>query len=109
MAWIVGEGIIIYRTIKKYKAPPGPGQLVWSSGIFVLLALLAESEKARTLATVTAWGFDIAAFMNLYKPVTEPQPKITWPPPTLPPNVILPARHTEKSGTVAPPVKEQNF
>lgn len=65
MAWLVGEGIIIYRSVKEQKAPPGPGQLLLSSGVFVLLGLLAESPKARTLAITLAWGFDIAAFMNI--------------------------------------------
>jgi hypothetical protein len=72
LAWLVGEGIMVYRTYKKYHAPPGPGQLIWSSGLFVLLALVAESEKARPVATAAAWGFDIAAFLNLYPPVTGP-------------------------------------
>lgn len=90
MAWLVGEGIITYRTVKKFHAPPNPGQLVYTSGVFVLLALLAQSERARSLATLTAWGFDIAAFLNLYKPVTEPTPKVSWPPPELPDTVIFP-------------------
>lgn len=64
-AWLVAEGIVAYRSIKIQKAPPGPGQLLLSSGVFVALALLAESEKARPLATTLAWGFVIAAFMNV--------------------------------------------
>lgn len=72
MAWLVGEGIIIYRSVKKTHAPPGPGQLILSSGVFVLLALVAESERARGIATLAAWGFDIAAFLNLFPPVTGP-------------------------------------
>jgi hypothetical protein len=70
MAWLIGEGIISYRAIKKTKAPPVPGALLASSGLFALLALLAESDAARPLATVLAYGFDVAAFMNLYPPVT---------------------------------------
>lgn len=70
LAWLVGEGIIIYRSVKVQKAPPGPGQLMFTSGLFVLLALLAESEKARPLATTLAWGYDIAAYMNLFPNVT---------------------------------------
>jgi hypothetical protein len=38
----------------------------------VLLALLAQAEQARFLATALAWGFDAAAFMNLFPPVTAP-------------------------------------
>lgn len=69
-AWIVGEGIIIYRSVKVQKAPPGPGQLMFTSGLFVLLALLAESERGRPVATALAWGYDIAAYMNLFPNVT---------------------------------------
>jgi hypothetical protein len=65
MAWLVGEGIIIYRSVKVQKCPPGPGQLLLTSGVFVLLGLLAEAPSARPLAVTLAWGFDIAAFMNL--------------------------------------------
>jgi len=93
-AWMIGEGIIIYRSVKKRHIPPGPGELLYSSGLFVLLALLAEARNARFLATALAYGFDIAAFMNLFPPVTgektiEPPAK-GWPPSLLPPTQILP-------------------
>jgi uncharacterized membrane protein YgcG len=91
MAWLVGEGIISYRTVKEQHAPPGPGQLLWSSGVFVLLALLAESPKARPLAVTLAWGFDIAAMLNLFSVGTAKMGVSHWPPDTLPPNVIFPS------------------
>lgn len=91
MAWLVGEGIIIYRSVKEQKAPPGPGQLLLSSGVFVLLGLLAESEAARPLAVTLAWGFDIAAFMNV---AGVGSPKGTsnpvWPPAKVGDDVIIP-------------------
>jgi len=98
MAWLVGEGIIIYRSIKVQKAPPGPGQLLLSSGVFVLLALLAEAEQARPLATTLAWGFDIAAFMNIagLAPKAAEGQAGKWPPDKLSEEVILP-------GTPVPP------
>ena len=65
LAWAVGEGIIIYRAVRKTHAPPMPGALLASSGLFVMLALLAEADRARFLAGALAWGFDVAAFMNL--------------------------------------------
>lgn len=71
VAWLVGEGILVYRSVRKNHAPPVPGALLATSGLFVLLALLAEAERARFLATALAWGFDVAAFMNLYPPVTS--------------------------------------
>jgi len=97
-AWLVGEGIIIYRSVKNQKAPPGPGQLLLSSGVFVVLALLGESQQASKLALTLAWGFDIAALMNLWgtggpKPdKSGPQAKkaILWPPPKAPDTVIIP-------------------
>jgi|SRR5215472_18430295 len=64
-AWAVGEGIVIYRAWKRRKAPPMPGQLLATSALFVMLALLAESDRARGLAVALAWGFDLAAFLNL--------------------------------------------
>jgi hypothetical protein len=90
MAWLVGEGIIIYRSVKNQKAPPGPGQLLLSSGVFVLLGLLAESEKARPLAVTLAWGFDIAAFMNLFGTGTPKSSGGSWPPPQAAATIIIP-------------------
>ena len=71
MAWAVGEGIIIYRAVRKKHAPPMPGQLLASSGLFVMLALLADAGPgARGMAAALAWGFDAAAFLNLWPSVT---------------------------------------
>lgn len=104
-AWLIGEGIIVYRSVKQRHIPPGPGELLYSSGLFVLLALLAEARQARFLATALAYGFDIAAFMNLFPPVTGPSPEKGataptkgWPPSELPPTQILPGT---PQGTVA--------
>jgi hypothetical protein len=71
LAWAVGEGLVIWRQIKVNHAPPIPGALLATSGLFVLLALLAQAEKARFLATALAWGFDAAAFMNVFPAVTN--------------------------------------
>ncbi len=103
MAWLVGEGIIVYRSAKIAKAPPGPGQLLVTSGVFVLLGLLAEAgDGGRRLATTLAVGFDIAAFMTL-RPgnIGDAVGSVTgvalsknvgnWPPPKAPDTVILPA------------------
>jgi hypothetical protein len=70
--WLIGEGIIVYRQVRQNHAPPMPGSLIASSGLFALLALLAEADQARTLAVMLAAGFDVAAFMNLFPPVTNP-------------------------------------
>jgi hypothetical protein len=109
LAWLVGEGIIIYRSVKVQKAPPGPGQLLFTSGLFVLLALLAESEKARPLATTVAWGYDIAAYMNLFPSVTTGgagnQGLGKWPPTLAGNTVIIPdgkTGHNEPTSGPAP-------
>lgn len=106
-AWLVGEGIIIYRSVKNQKIPPGPGQLLISSGIFVLLGLLAESPKARPLAVTLAWGFDIAAFMNLFGTggTTTPS-KVTWPPALASNAVVFPNGTGTASGQVAGVVQQ---
>lgn len=70
LAWAVGEGIIIYRSVRKKHAPPMPGQLLASSGLFVLLGLLAQAQSARLLAASIAWGFDLAAYLNLAPSLT---------------------------------------
>lgn len=69
-AWLLGESIIVYRGIRTTHAPPVPGALLASSALFALLALAAESESARPLATAVAWGLDLAAVLNLWPPVT---------------------------------------
>jgi hypothetical protein len=95
MAWLVGEGIIIYRSVKVQKAPPGPGQLALTSGLFIGLALLAEMGQARTIATMLAWGVDLAAFMKLSQDAKKaPESSVTkkplWPPAEAPNNTVFP-------------------
>lgn len=64
LAWLVAEGIISYRTVKLQHRPPLPGQLLASSGLFVLLAMLEGPQPQ--LARLLAWGLDIAAVLNLF-------------------------------------------
>lgn len=113
-AWLVGEGIIVYRSVKQNRIPPGPGQLLLSTGVFAILGLLATSQKFRTMATVLAWGFDVAAFLNLFANPPKPT-SANWPPPTLPDTVIFPGTNPDTSspnrnlapgpstGTLVPP------
>jgi hypothetical protein len=69
LAWLAGEGIIIYRAWKRTHAPPMPGELLIVSGLFVGLALIGEiSDDAARFATLMGAGLDIAAFMNLLTP-----------------------------------------
>ncbi len=89
LAWLVGEGIIVYRNVKVNKCPPGPGQLLVTSGMYVMLALLAEVNQARYLATALAWGFNTAAFMKLYDPVEKGNAG-QWPPTFMPNDIVFP-------------------
>ncbi len=77
LAWMVGEGLMIYNDVTKAGHPPYPGDLLSTSGLFILLALLAE--KYSGLAATLAWGFDAAAFMVLFSnkaaaPKSAPKP-----------------------------------
>lgn len=65
LAWLVGEGIIFYRSYKNDHRPPMPGQLLASTGLFAVLGVVARNPQGSFLAGAMAWGFDIAAFMNI--------------------------------------------
>jgi hypothetical protein len=70
LAWLIGEGIIIWRSVGRNHRPPVPGELLASSALFALLALLAEYQPARTTATLIAFGVDLAAWLQA--PVITP-------------------------------------
>lgn len=65
LAWLIGEGLMIYNDVTRNKRPPLPADLLSTSGLFVLLALLGESQPK--LASTLAWGFDAAAFLVLWE------------------------------------------
>jgi hypothetical protein len=64
LAWLIGETIIVWRSVAKNHRPPMPGELLGSSVFFALLAMLAEYPPARTTATLMAFGVDIAAWLQ---------------------------------------------
>src|SRR5207244_10723564 len=64
LAWLIGEGIVTWRWAKA-GAPPTPGALAAASGFSVLLAIVPESPPARAAATLTAYGIDIAALLQV--------------------------------------------
>lgn len=64
LAWLIGEGIIVYRSVAREHHAPVPGTLLASSGFFALLALLAEYRPARPAATLLAFGIVIAAWLQ---------------------------------------------
>lgn len=65
LAWLTGEGIVFYRNWKAGGQLPVPGALAATTGLFAALAVLAEVGQLRFACTAAAWGFDIAAFLNL--------------------------------------------
>lgn len=64
LAWAVGLGIMTWRTAQQYGQPPVPGRLLGASGVFAMLALLAEYQPAAPAAQLAAWGFDIAVLFR---------------------------------------------
>lgn len=65
--WLVAEGIIFYRDYTKAGHIPLPGQLLAASGVFVLLALLAEAGPGwGQLASTLGGGFVIASGFSLF-------------------------------------------
>jgi hypothetical protein len=65
-AWLVGEGIVSWRSVKQNGHAPMPGELLATSGVFVLLAVMSEfGTGAASLAVLLGAGYDIAAAMNI--------------------------------------------
>jgi hypothetical protein len=65
LAWGLGMGIIVYRAAVKEHRPPVPGQMLAATGLFALMAALAEYEPAAGAATLFAFGVDIAVLMQV--------------------------------------------
>ncbi len=89
LAWLAGEGIIVYRWTK-HKAPPPPGALLEASILFVALGVLAQYQPARTAAALFGWGIDIAVVMQLLG--KEPKVTTSWPPACIPDNKLMPSK-----------------
>jgi hypothetical protein len=73
LAWALGEGIIVWRSAVKDHQPPVPGQLLAATGLFALLALVAEYEPARGAAIALAYGVDLAVLLQVL-PGLKPTP-----------------------------------
>lgn len=63
-AWAVGLGVMTWREVRQFRRPVPPGRYAAASGVFVLLALLAVSDKAAPAAALAAWGFDLAIILQ---------------------------------------------
>jgi hypothetical protein len=71
LAWLLGEGIIVWRAAKQHELPV-PGNMLAASALFAMLALLAEYEPARKAAVAFAFGVDIAVLMLVLPGGTTP-------------------------------------
>ena len=65
LAWGAGMGIIVYRAAVKEHRPPVPGQMLAATGLFALLAVIADYEPAAAAAALFAFGIDIAVLMQV--------------------------------------------
>ncbi len=65
--WLIAEGIIVYKQVSKCHRPPMPGQLLASSGAFVILAFVGQANPdASKFAATLAFGLVAAAWLNLF-------------------------------------------
>jgi hypothetical protein len=69
IAWLVGLSLSIAHEIYMYKVdepsnanplPIKPGRVLIASGIYVGLAILAESQSFQSIAVLMAWGYNAA-------------------------------------------------
>lgn len=65
LAWVTGLGLVTWHGLKQTKKPVSPGQYAAASGVYVVLALLAEYQPAAPMAALMAWGFDLAVFLQV--------------------------------------------
>jgi hypothetical protein len=80
LAWAAGEAIIFYRWAK-LGAPPTPGVLAMSSGLFLGLAVIGEYKPARPVVTAFAFAVDAAILMQVLG--KAPTGTTGWPPPLI--------------------------
>lgn len=101
LAWMVGEGIIIWRW-SKAKAPPTPGALLLASLLYLGAGVAAEYQPARNVAIAWAWAVNVAVLMNVLPGGADAKNgvKTGWPPPWIPCGQILP---TAGTGVTAKP------
>lgn len=65
LAWLAGESIVTYRSVKSQHMPPSPRQLALSSLLFLGLGIIAEYQPARSTAAAFAWGVNLAILLKV--------------------------------------------
>lgn len=109
-AWFAAVGLTVYRgwthrvdqNGKPVKAPPSPGEMLKTVGLFGMLALVNEmvsDEKAHHALALIGWGVDIAALINLISGKPNQIQGGSWPPPLAPNTVVLPGQGGQTSGS----------
>ena len=65
-AWLAGTGIVVWRMVHQDHRLPVPGALLGITALFGALALTADVfPQTAGVVTLTAWGLDIAALLNV--------------------------------------------
>lgn len=64
-AWLLGEAIVAWRIVHRDHRVPPPGVLLGITALFALLAAVAEYTPAAKMATLVAWGLDVAALIDV--------------------------------------------
>jgi hypothetical protein len=65
-AWAAGVSIVAWREIRASGHMPVPAALLGVTGLFAVLALIADmSPGARPVVTLLGWGLDVAGFMQV--------------------------------------------
>lgn len=71
LAWLAGLGLLTARELQQVKRPPAPGRFLAASGLYALLAVLADAAPGTaTAAAAVAWGFDLSLFLAIAPDLT---------------------------------------
>ena len=66
-AWLAGTGLVVWRQVRGGAHIPVPGMLLAVTGVFALLAVATDIyPRATPVVVATAWGIDLAGFLNLW-------------------------------------------
>lgn len=63
-AWAAGLGLMTWRETSQWHKPVPAGRYAAASGLYVLLGLLAEYQRAAPAAVLMAWGFNLAVWLQ---------------------------------------------
>jgi hypothetical protein len=63
LAWLVGMGLVSWRSVKVDDSPPAPGDLLVASGAFAIAGVVGMADE--TVGNLLAWGLDAAALLRI--------------------------------------------